>query len=149
MIILKQKNQRFPRIFLYLLYSYFFNIRIYYLIRRKDSDPPTPVLLLSCYCRDETRIERKCSCRRDTSVSPSPRIHCRETIHFTSKRRDITPQLEGKAIDGLYPSFSQPHRQPFVTLSNRTLVNGQNRFRCRSTRRNVVVETFRKKKNCF
>lgn len=92
---------------------------------------------------------------RDTSVSPSSKIHCRGTIRFTLKRRDITRSQKEKqstnSISFFFPSSSALCR--VLDWSNRTLVNGRNRFHRRSTtnspRRNFVEKNVSEKKTTF
>lgn len=94
---------------------------------------PIPVLLLSYYCCGETRIERKCSTIRDTSMSSSPKIYCRGTIHFPLKRRDIVARRESNRRTIFLFLTSSSALCRVLDWSNRTLVNGRNRFRHRST----------------
>lgn len=114
----KAENQLL-RIYLPLLFLvFFFNTRIYYLIRRKDSDAPsytsiTFILLLLRW--DKNRKKMFLTTIRDTSVSLSPKIHCRGTIRFTLKRRDITrSQKEKQSTDYilLSPFLASPLSYP-------------------------------------
>lgn len=129
----------------------FFNILVYYLIRRKDSDAPshvspTFILLLCC---DETKIERKCSLRRF------------ETHRWVLRRRSIVAELfvlpwkdaillvarrksNRRTISFFLPSSSALCR--VLDWSNRTLVNGRNRFHRRSTTNSPRRELRREKR---